>query len=107
MSKHADLYNTNRWKQRSLRQRKREPLCCMCAKEGRVTLAAVADHVVPHHGNPELFWHGELQSVCESHHNRTKQSIERIGYDKQATDADGYPTDALHPFNKTCVKTKT
>ena len=71
----------------------------MCLKEGWVKPATVADHVVPHRGNERLFWFGELQSLCEQHHNKTKKDIEDKGF---STDigVDGYPLDQRHPFLK-------
>jgi 5-methylcytosine-specific restriction enzyme A len=101
MSKHDHLYGTMRWKQRRKRQLQREPLCAMCAKAGRVVLAMVADHIRPHHGDLALFWDPDnLQSLCFTHHNSSKQSVERIGYDKQATGPDGWPLDPMHPANR-------
>jgi hypothetical protein len=51
----------------------------MCLTQGKVTAATVADHITPHKGDYELFWHGPLQSLCAFHHNKTKQRIERKG----------------------------
>lgn len=72
-------HGTYRWKQRRLQQLQHQPLCVMCLAIGRATAATVADHVVPHKGDYELFWHGELQSLCKFHHDKTKQRIERKG----------------------------
>ena len=76
----------------------------MCMAQGRVTAATVADHIVPHKGNYELFWNGELQSLCAFHHNKTKQRIERGGNSKvvdveysSACDVNGKPIDPNHP----------
>lgn len=71
----------------------------MCAAVGIVKEATVADHVVPHKGDINLFW-GPLQSLCQQHHSGSKAQQEgRRGY---ATDigADGYPTDKRHPWFK-------
>jgi hypothetical protein len=35
-----------------------EPLCRMCQAEGRTTAANIADHITPHRGDLDLFWHG-------------------------------------------------
>ena len=32
------------------------PLCVMCERDGRVTLATVVDHSTPHRGDMKLFW---------------------------------------------------
>ncbi len=38
----------------------------------------VADHIKPHHGNPDLFWDIEnIQTVSKSYHDSLKQSGER------------------------------
>ena len=74
--------------------------------KGMVVPAEVADHVVPHRGNEQLFWFGKLQSLCWSCHSSNKQLLERRGY---YTDigVDGWPTDNKHPVyqtNKTKIK---
>jgi 5-methylcytosine-specific restriction protein A len=51
----------------------------MCLAEGRTTAATVADHIIPHRGDPDLFWCGELQSLCATCHSRFKQSHESGG----------------------------
>jgi 5-methylcytosine-specific restriction protein A len=49
----------------------------MCASEGIIRPARHADHIVPHRGDYEKFWSGELQSLCDTHHNSVKQAEER------------------------------
>ena len=51
----------------------------MCLAEGQITPATVADHVVPHRCDPECFRRGELQSLCATCHNLSKQSHEKPG----------------------------
>jgi 5-methylcytosine-specific restriction protein A len=47
----------------------RSPLCVMCRGEGRVVAASQVDHIVPHQGDPELFWKVDnLQALCDRHH---------------------------------------
>jgi 5-methylcytosine-specific restriction protein A len=72
-------YGTQRWRKRAKRQLMIEPLCRICAAEGVVRPASHADHIVPHRGDYQLFWCGELQSLCERCHNSLKQSQERRG----------------------------
>lgn len=55
-----------------------------------VTPATVADHVVPHKGNEELFWCGEVQSLCKSCHDGPVQQME-LGTWRPAIGVDGYP----------------
>lgn len=47
------------------------PFCVQCQEEGKVVLATVVDHQVPHKGDGGLFWdEGNWQPLCETHHNR-------------------------------------
>lgn len=93
-------YSTARWERRSYLHRMRNPVCVMCEAKGTVGPAEVADHIEPHKGDYQKFWFGELQSLCISCHNKSKQQIESRGY---TTDIglDGWPVDPLHPTNKT------
>ncbi|AWJ83341.1 HNH endonuclease [Azospirillum sp. TSH58] len=55
-----------------------EPLCRMCAADGRVEAATICDHVVPHRGDRALFFDGaNTQSLCKPCHDGRKQSEER------------------------------
>jgi 5-methylcytosine-specific restriction protein A len=89
-------YGTPRWKRIARRQMRAEPLCRMCKEEGRISPATVADHIVPHRGDPFLFWSGALQSLCAKHHSAGKQRSEARGYDTRIG-SDGWPTDPRHP----------
>jgi 5-methylcytosine-specific restriction enzyme A len=93
------LYNSKRWKHKRQYQLKQYPLCAMCLGEGRVAAATVVDHIVPHRGNSDLFYNGALQSLCERHHNSTKQQVETLGYSKDIG-LDGWPTHPNHPANR-------
>jgi 5-methylcytosine-specific restriction endonuclease McrA len=76
-------------------------LCVMCLDEGGETntvIATVADHVVPHKGNEQLFWFGELQGLCRRHHNVSKQQLETKGYTDDISPS-GWPCDPNHPAN--------
>jgi 5-methylcytosine-specific restriction protein A len=70
---------TKRWQRRAASFKDRHPLCGMrphgqrpvmsqCFDEGRVTAAYQVDHVIPHRGDPVLFWDEEhnWQSLCAS-----------------------------------------
>ena len=93
------LYGSGRWKARRLRQLKAHPLCCYCAKQGRVTAARIADHIERHDYDAEKFFHGGLQSLCDDCHQRAKQSEELKGFSTQVG-IDGWPVDPRHPANK-------
>jgi 5-methylcytosine-specific restriction protein A len=77
-SRHAQGYG-NRWARRAAHFRTLYPLCGMrpgglapvmsrCHDEGRVTIAAQVDHVIPHKGNAALFWDelGNWQALCKA-----------------------------------------
>lgn len=83
-------YKLAKWERRRQALFADEPLCRMCIAEEIVTPADTADHVVPHRGDPVLFWHGELQPLCASCHSRHKQREER-GTVRPAIGIDGYP----------------
>ena len=82
-------------------------LSVLCA-EPRVSLLLLRLQITSFRtkGNYDLFWHGELQSLCAFHHNKTKQRIERKGSNtidveySNACDVHGKPIDPRHPSNK-------
>ncbi|MFC3059502.1 HNH endonuclease [Paenirhodobacter populi] len=74
-------YKTARWK--DLRWSVLEDARFTCAYCGRLegnTFKLVADHKIPHRGDPALFWdRGNLQCLCKECHDRVKQAEERNG----------------------------
>ena len=77
-----------------------------------VVPAVAVDHVKPHKNDPVIFWFGELQSLCASHHNRSKKQLETRGYVNDIG-PDGWPLDRNHPVhrvarqqNKNSMRTK-
>lgn len=93
------LYDSRRWRNKRARQLAEHPLCKMCwDMRARVTPATVADHIVPHRGDSELFWDGALQSLCASCHSSIKQQMETSGFVK-GSKLDGMPLDPNHPWN--------
>lgn len=91
-------YWTTRWRKRAKAHLDAEPLCRMCMATGHVTPATVADHIVEHKGDPDLFWNGALQSLCATHHSSTKAREERRGY-AIGSSVDGAPLDPGHPWH--------
>jgi 5-methylcytosine-specific restriction endonuclease McrA len=73
-----------------LQQLKAHPLCKYCLDRGDIVPATVADHVIPHRLDPQLFWYGELQSLCKMHHDGSKQTEEHFGHSIEIG-IDGYP----------------
>ena len=86
------LYRTNRWKQLSLRQRQKEPLCRMCKARGVIKLGTVCDHIDGHPANETeaKFWAGPFQTLCADCHSGDKR-IEEGGGAAKGTDVDGWP----------------
>jgi hypothetical protein len=73
-----------------------QPLCDWCLCEGRVVVARVADHIVPHHNDPIEFWRGKLQSLCTRCHESRKKFVEHRGYDN-TIGVDGWRLVPRHP----------
>ena len=57
--------------------------------------ASIAHHIQRHHGNPELFWRGELVSLCKQCHDSDAQSIEKGGKPRRTIGADGWPIEGM------------
>ena len=98
-SPHHALYGTARWRKLRAAKLAAEPLCKLCLDRGYTTLATVADHVEPHHGDPVKFWTGKLQSLCTTCHSAIKQAFEKSGRLRGA-DLEGRPLDPGHPWNR-------
>lgn len=92
-------YKTARWRTIARHQRLTEPTCRMCRAQGRVTPATVCDHVEPHRGDPDAFWSGPFQSLCDACHAGPKQRQEATGR-VVGNGADGRPLDPGHPWNR-------
>ena len=84
------LYKTARWQRRRDRQLSEQPLCERCLLAEVIEPATVAHHVVPHKGDVTLFFEGELESLCKSHHDSHGQ-LEDHGKRPIMFDADGWP----------------
>jgi 5-methylcytosine-specific restriction endonuclease McrA len=68
---------TNEWLRAAADYRRRHPLCKMCMDRGRITPCQCVDHVIPHRGDPVLFWDEDnWQSLCNPCHNGPKRRIE-------------------------------
>ena len=59
-----------RWRRARAAYLTRHPLCVPCQAAGRVVSAMVVDHVVPHRGDPVLFWdEANWQGLCKPCHD--------------------------------------
>jgi len=87
------------WRKRSRIELAMSPLCVMWQAHGQLTPAQVTDHVIPHRGDPALFWRGKTQQLCWSCHSALKQSQESSTGFHCAIDEFGNPADPQHPWN--------
>lgn len=71
------LYSTKDWQDKSARQLSIMPLCEYHARLGQYVPASIADHIIPHKCDPELFWQGKLQSLCNDCHASVKRRLEK------------------------------
>lgn len=66
----------NKWRHTAAYKRLRDafirgnPKCVICEAEGRFTIATVVDHIEPVSEGGNAFDWGNLQSLCETCHNR-------------------------------------
>jgi len=68
-------YVSARWLRLRVEVLQSEPFCRHCRQHGLKVLTTDVDHVVPHSGNPELFWHrANLQGLCKRCHSRKTAS---------------------------------
>ncbi len=68
----------------------RHPLCVMCEAQGKITPAAVVDHIIPHEGSKALFWDADnWQALCKRCHDTEKAEIEGRHKAKAKFGADG------------------
>ena len=91
-------YSLQSWRRRAHHQLRLELLCALCAEQGRVTPATIADHHPPHKGDYNAFILGPLRSLCRDCHNR-QWAVDARGYCSDI-DEKGFPTDPRHPFNQ-------
>jgi 5-methylcytosine-specific restriction protein A len=61
----------HRWQVARLAYLRRNPLCILCQREDRLTIATVVDHIIPHRGNAKLFWDSanNWAALCARCHN--------------------------------------
>ncbi len=80
------LYDSRKWKMLRRIQLAKEPWCAECLRANIYTPATDADHVDPHRGDPELFFKGDLQSLCKPCHSRkTANEVNGRGGEKSGS----------------------
>ena len=68
-----------RWQKARKRFLSAHPLCAECQRQNppRYVKATVVDHVVPHRGDPVLFWdEGNWQPLCKPCHDRKTFTVD-------------------------------
>lgn len=69
---------TYQWQQARMRFLRAYPLCCYCQRDGRLAIATVVDHIVPHQGDEARFWdESNWQPLCKPCHDGVKAKEER------------------------------
>lgn len=71
-----------RWRKLSKSFLKQHPVCTYCESDGTVKPATLVDHIIPHRGDPKLFWdESNWQPLCRHHHavktGRERAAIQR------------------------------
>lgn len=78
-------YGTAKWKKLRLLVLQRDGYVCqrtgiLLAGKYPADDSPVVDHIVPHRGDPDLFWNiGNLQSISRKYHDSVKRALERSG----------------------------
>lgn len=68
----------SRWRKARAMFLKTQLLCAKCIEKGRFERATVVDHIVPHRGDPVLFWdESNWQPLCKSCHDTKTMTVDR------------------------------
>jgi 5-methylcytosine-specific restriction enzyme A len=69
-SSHERGYGS-RWRKYRESFLQEHPLCKTCGDSGILEASTVVDHIIPHQGDPDLFWNPDNhQALCTSCHSR-------------------------------------
>ena len=61
----------SKWRSARKLYLRKNPLCVKCRANGRLEPATVIDHIVPHRGDPKLFWDQDnWQALCKACHDK-------------------------------------
>ena len=87
-----------RWQRARVQFLADNPLCKFCEQRGRLTPAAVVDHIKPHRGDRALFWDvSNWQPLCKKCHDSAKAREEHGR--ASGSDVDGNPIVPGHHWN--------
>ncbi len=76
-------YNSTAWRKLRRSYIERYPLCADCLKRGKITPAKVVDHIVPVLQGGDKFSEDNLQSLCQSCHERKSMAEGSRGFNKK------------------------
>ncbi|MDQ3275180.1 MAG: HNH endonuclease, partial [Actinomycetota bacterium] len=89
-----------KWRRARAEFLRAHPLCRLCRQARRTTGATVVDHIIPHRGDPKLFWsRSNWQALCKDCHDGAKSASERSGGVLRGCDEEGNPLDPAHRWN--------
>lgn len=75
--RNTNIYDSQRWRRLSIKQRTKHPFCAHCALDNIVQAANVADHIIEIEDNPKLAYvMSNLQSLCFSCHAIKTKKVE-------------------------------
>ena len=67
-----------RWRRARRIFLQQHPLCVKCLEEKKMSKATVVDHILPHRGDPKLFWdQTNWQPLCKKHHDQKTMTDDR------------------------------
>ncbi len=107
---YSRLMSSKRWVRLRRRKLTDTPLCEMCSKEGRHTLATVVHHIKPIEGGVGIvgmealaYSYGNLMSLCQKHHVEVHKDLGSFGAERQkrrhAAEMEDFKRKFLNPDN--------
>jgi hypothetical protein len=98
-----NAYHSRRWDRIRRYQLQAEAYCRMCAGEGKVELGEHVDHIVPHKGDPNLFWDtNNLQTLCRATITETRLAPSGSDIGRIVGLMDGLWTRSTRAIKPTC-----
>jgi len=94
------FYSRRPWRELREYVLSQNPICVMCQSRGLTVLAEEVDHIVPMSKGGEPYDLDNLQPLCKSCHSRKTAVDDGRRQYVSGCDANGFPLDPAHPFNK-------